>query len=252
LIDGQNRNSIRLVDNPKSPTAVDEQLRQKQIAAEQAARFVQSGMIVGLGTGSTAIFATRRIAQLLTVGQLNDITGIATSRATEVEAQRLGIPLLTDDLPNQVDLTIDGADEIDPQLNLIKGGGGALLREKIVAQASGRVIIVADESKLSDQLGTRFKLPVEVLQFGWRSQARYLESLGAKFEVRGGATGSHFFTDSGNLILDCDFGPIADLVQLTSHLNQRAGIVEHGLFLNIATDAIIAGPSGARHLTRGI
>lgn len=238
------------MDNPNFPKAVDEQRRQKQIAAEQAVEYVQSGMIVGLGTGSTAIFATRRIAQLLVEGQLNTITGIATSRATEAEAQRLGIPLLTHDLPNQVDVTIDGADEIDPQLNLIKGGGGALLREKIVAQASQRVIIVADESKLSDQLGTRFKLPVEVLQFGWRSQARYLESLGAKIEVRGSAAGSQFSTDSGNLILDCDFGPIADLVQLASHLNQRAGIIEHGLFLSIATEAIIAGPSGLRLLPK--
>jgi ribose 5-phosphate isomerase A len=168
---------------------------------------------------------------------------------TEAEAQRLSIPLLTDDLPNQVDITIDGADEIDPQLNLIKGGGGALLREKIVAQASHRVIIVADESKLSRHLGTRFKLPVEVLEFGWRSQLRYLESLGAKIEVRQKAGGSQFITDSGNLILDCNFGPIADPLQLASHLNQRAGIVEHGLFLNIATEAIIAGQDGIRHVT---
>ncbi|MEP7342677.1 MAG: ribose-5-phosphate isomerase RpiA [Acidobacteriota bacterium] len=230
---------------------VDEQVRQKQLAAERAVEHVQSGMVVGLGTGSTAIFATRRIAQLLSTGQLKNITGIATSRATGAEAQRLSIPLLTDDLPNQVDITIDGADEIDPQLNLIKGGGGALLREKIVAQASHRVIIVADESKLSQNLGTRFKLPVEVLQFGWRSQSRYLESLGAKVEVRQKADGSQFMTDSGNLILDCNFGPIADPLQLASYLNQRAGIVEHGLFLNIATEAIIAGPAGIRHLTIG-
>lgn len=229
----------------------EEQSKQKQQAAEQAAEFVQSGMIVGLGTGSTAIFATRRIAELLNTGQLKNITGIATSRATEAEAQRLSIPLLTDDLPNQVDITIDGADEIDPQLNLIKGGGGALLREKIVAQASHRVIIVADESKLSQNLGTRFRLPVEVLQFGWLSQSRYLESLGAKVEVRKNADGSQFITDSGNLILDCNFGPIADPLQLASQLNQRAGIVEHGLFLNIATEAIIAGPDGIRHLTIG-
>lgn len=225
----------------------DEQLKQQ--AAEQAVEFVQSGMVVGLGTGSTAIFATRRIAHLLSTGQLKNITGIATSRATEAEAQRLGIPLLADDLPVQVDLTIDGADELDSRLRLIKGGGGALLREKIVAQASRRVIIVADESKLSDQLGTKFKLPVEVLGFGWRSQARYLESLGANIEVRQIANGSHFTTDSGNLILDCHFGLIADPAELAFKLNQRAGIVEHGLFIQIATDAIIAGQDGIRHLT---
>ena len=227
----------------------DEQAKQKQQAAEQAVEFVQSGMIVGLGTGSTAIFATRQIAHLLSTGQLKDITGIATSRATETEAQRLGISLLTDDLPRQVDVTIDGADELDSSLRLIKGGGGALLREKIVAQASNRVIIVADESKLSDRLGTKFKLPVEVLGFGWRSQARYLESLGAKVAVRQTPDGLQFTTDSGNLILDCHFGPIADSVELAIKLNQRAGIVEHGLFIGIATDAIIAGADGIRHLT---
>lgn len=227
----------------------DEQAKQKQQAAEQAVEFVQSGMIVGLGTGSTAIFATRQIAHLLSTGQLKDISGIATSRATETEAQRLGIPLLTDDFPHQVDVTIDGADELDSSLRLIKGGGGALLREKIVAQASNRVIIVADESKLSDRLGTKFKLPVEVLGFGWRSQARYLESLGAKIAVRQTPDGLQFATDSGNLILDCHFGPIADSVELAIKLNQRAGIVEHGLFIGIATDAIIAGADGIRHLT---
>ncbi len=227
----------------------DEQSLQKQRAAEQAAQFVQSGMVVGLGTGSTAIFATRRIAHLLNTGQLKNITGIATSRGTEAEALRLGIPLMADDLPIQVDITIDGADELDSHLRLIKGGGGALLREKIVAQASRRVIIVADESKLSDQLGTNFKLPVEVLRFGWRSQARYLESLGASIEIRQTADGLQFITDSGNLILDCRFGPIADPAELAFKLNQRAGIVEHGLFIGIATDAIIAGPDGIRHLT---
>ncbi|MEO6724329.1 MAG: ribose-5-phosphate isomerase RpiA [Blastocatellia bacterium] len=228
----------------------NEQSKQKQQAAEQAVEFIQSGMIVGLGTGSTAIFATQRIAHLLSTGQLKNITGIATSRATEAEAQRRGIPLLADDLPIQVDVTIDGADELDSSLRLIKGGGGALLREKIVAQASSRVIIVADESKVSDQLGTKFKLPVEVLRFGWRSQARYLESLGATVEVRQTADGSPFATDSGNLILDCRFGPIADPTELASKLNQRAGIVEHGLFIEIATDAIIAGQDGIRHLIR--
>jgi ribose 5-phosphate isomerase A len=228
----------------------DEQSKQKQQAAEQAVEFVQSGMVVGLGTGSTAIFATHRIAYLLSTGQLKNITGIATSRATEAEARWLGIPLVADDLPIQVDITIDGADELDSRLWLIKGGGGALLREKIVAQASHRVIIVADESKLSDQLGTKFKLPVEVLRFGWRSQARYLESLGANIKVRQTAAGSQFATDSGNLVLDCRFGPIADPAELAVKLNRRAGIVEHGLFIEIATDAIIAGKDGIRHLTK--
>src|ERR1700678_75312 len=140
----------------------DPQDEQKQRAAVQAVQFVQPGMVVGLGTGSTAIHATRAIATLLQQGTLRDIVGFATSRVVWAEAVRLGIPMLTEDMPRAIDLTIDGADEIDPALNLIKGGGGALLREKIVAQASLRVIIVADDTKLSARLGTLRALPVEV------------------------------------------------------------------------------------------
>ena len=165
--------------------AQDPNAAPKQAAAERAVDFVQSGMIVGLGTGSTAIFATRRIGALLREGALRDITGFATSKQTDEEARKLGIPMLTDDLPKAIDVTIDGADEVDPQLNLIKGGGGALLREKIVAEASAREIIVVDESKLSPVLGTRWPLPIEVMAFGWRSQARYLESLGGRVVVPG-------------------------------------------------------------------
>lgn len=227
----------------------DQQTQLKQQAAERAVEFVQSGMVVGLGTGSTAIFATRRIGQLLADGQLKDIIGIATSRRTDEEARKLGIPLLPDDLPQPVDVTIDGADEIDRDLHLIKGGGGALLREKIVAQTSSRFVVVADESKLSDKLGMKYRLPVEVLEFAWRSQLQFLESLGAKAEVRRNADGSPFLTDSGNLILDCDFGPISDPLELAASLGSRAGIVEHGLFLYMATDVIIAGQDGIRHLT---
>ena len=206
-------------------------------------------MVVGLGTGSTAIFATRRLGEMLRQGTLRDILGFATSRATWEEAQRLGIPLLAQEMPRALDLTIDGADEVDPQLNVIKGGGGALLREKIVAQASRRVVITVDESKLSPRLGTRHPVPVELLAFGWRSQARFLESLQAKISVRKNPDGSQFATDSGNMILDCDFGPIADPANLANRLSGRAGIVEHGLFLEMATDVIIAGPAGIEHRT---
>jgi ribose 5-phosphate isomerase A len=228
----------------------DEQTRYKQQAAERAVDHVESGMVIGLGTGSTAIFATRRIARLLRDGQLQGLTGFATSRAVWEEAQRLGIPMLAEDMPRGIDLTIDGADEVDPDMNLIKGGGGALLREKIVAQASRREIIVVDESKLSRKLGSQRVLPVEVLAFGWRSQARYLESLGARVDVRHNDNGAPFVTDSGNLIMDCDFGPIGDPVGLAAHLSGRAGIVEHGLFLGLATDLVVAGGEGVRHLTR--
>jgi len=220
----------------------------KQQAAESAVESVRSGMVVGLGTGSTAIFATRRIAQLLSDGTLKDIVGFATSKAVWEEARRLGIPMMAEELPHAIDITIDGADEIDPDLNLIKGGGGALLREKIVAQASLRVIIVVDGSKRSPRLGTRRALPVEVLTFGWLSQLRYIESLGAKVEPRVNADGSPFVTDSGNMILDCQFGPIDRPAELADALSARAGIVEHGLFLGLATDAIVAGRDGIHHI----
>ena len=141
-------------------------------------------MKLGLGTGSTAIYATRRIGEMLDSGELRDIVAFATSKGTLAEAVRLGIPMLPDDLPCDLDLTIDGADEVDPELNVIKGGGGALLREKIVAQVSRRVVIVVDETKPSPRLGTHWPVPVEVIPFGWRSQARYLESLGATYTVR--------------------------------------------------------------------
>ena len=223
----------------------------KQQAAERAVEFVESGMVVGLGHGSTAIFAVRRIAQLLREGQLRDILGVPCSRQVEAEARRLGIPLTTLDEHPVVDLTIDGADEVDPDLNLIKGGGGALLHEKIVAQASRREIIVVDQAKLSPALGTLWPVPVEVVPFGYRSQAAYLESLGAKITLRQSNDGAPFETDQGNLILDCRFGPIPDPARLAVRLNRRAGIVEHGLFLGLATDIIVAGEQGIRYVEKG-
>jgi ribose 5-phosphate isomerase A len=222
----------------------------KQAAAHWAVRFVESGMRVGLGTGSTAIHATRRIAELLATGELHDIIGFATSKTTHDEAARLGIFMMDDGLPIDLDLVIDGADEVDPALHVIKGGGGALLREKIVAQASRRVVIVADQSKLSPQLGTIWPVPVEVLPFGWRSQARFLESLGAVWTVRSTASGQQYVTDSGNMILDCAFGPIADPAALANVLAARAGIVEHGLFIDLTTDLVVAGPNGIQHRSR--
>jgi ribose 5-phosphate isomerase A len=187
----------------------------KRQAGEHAATLVQSGMVCGLGSGSTAIFATSRIAERLRSGDLKDIIAIATSRATGAAARELGVPMLTDDIPRAIDITIDGADEVDPSLNLIKGGGGALLREKIVAQTTRREVIVVDESKLSPRLGTHWALPVEVLEFGWRSQARFLESLGALITPRVSAD-DLFRTNQGNMILDSGFGPIADLTGLAA------------------------------------
>jgi ribose 5-phosphate isomerase A len=222
----------------------------KQQAAEYAARFVEPGMVVGLGAGSTAILAVRHIGYLLNTGALRDILGIPCSTQTEAEARALGIPLTTLETHPIIDVTIDGADEVDPQLELIKGGGGALTREKIVAQATRREIIVVDESKLVPALGTTWAVPVEVVPFGYGSQQRYLESLGASVKLRPGGNGQPYRTDQGNFILDCDFGPIDDPVTLGERLKQRTGIVEHGLFIGLAADVISAGAGGIQHQTR--
>jgi len=231
-------------------TTSDPNAAMKQAAAEYAVRYVKSGMTVGLGTGSTAIFFICKIGELLRSGELKDIVGFATSKGSWDAAVALNIPMLPDDLPKNIDVTVDGADEVDPQLNLVKGGGGALLREKLVAQATTREIIVVDESKLSPRLGTKHVLPIEVLPFGCHSQLRFLESLGARCVVRQTKDGKQYLTDQGNLIADCDFGPIADPAQLARQLETRAGIVEHGLFLGLTHLVIIAGASGVREMTR--
>jgi ribose 5-phosphate isomerase A len=213
---------------------------------------VASGMVVGLGSGGTAMYAIRRIGALIRAGELRDIVAVPTSLATGTEARRLGIPLLDESRSGPADITIDGADEIDPALDLIKGRGGALLQEKIVAQTSRRLVIVADETKLSPVLGTRQPLPVEVVPFGWRSQMEYLSTLApqARISLRTAAGGASFTTDHGNFILDCATGPIERPEELAARLQARAGVAAHGLFLGLATDVIVAGPSGVEHRTR--
>jgi ribose 5-phosphate isomerase A len=220
----------------------------KRKAGERAVDFVQSGMVVGLGHGSTTLFALKRLARLLEDGELQDILGIPTSSQVEEDARALGIPLTTLNDHRTIDLTIDGADEVDDDLNLIKGGGGALLREKIVAQASRRELIVVDETKLSPTLGIQWPLPVEVAEFGWRSQERFLKSLGARVTLRRGDDGSPFTTDQGNLILDCDFGALSHPDELAGQLQERAGVIGHGLFLRLASDVIVGTEEGTRHL----
>lgn len=222
----------------------------KAMAAAAAVALVQPGMVVGLGFGSTAAHATRLIGERLASGALRDIVGVPCAEGTATLAREMGIPLTTLDEVNAVDLTIDGADEVDPQMALIKGGGGALLREKMVAQASRRVAIIVDESKLSPALGTRFYLPIEVVDFGYRATARWLEAQGGSVRLRVRTDGQPFRTDQGNLILDWACGPIADPAALAARLAARAGIVEHGLFVGLATDLFVAGVSGVRHLTR--
>jgi ribose 5-phosphate isomerase A len=229
------------------PETVDHE-EEKQQAAYCAVEYVRSGMTVGLGAGSTALLATRRIAQLLHEGHLHDIIGFPCSWEIEAEARSLGTPI-TLNPPEMVDLTIDGADEVDPDLNLIKGGGGSLLHEKIVAQVSLREIIIVDETKLSPVLGTHWPLPVEVIPFGWHSQRNFLESLGARVTLRQRSDGTPFRTDQGNLILDCAFGPIPQPSGLAARHDRRTGIVEHGLFIGLATEVIVAGADGIRHLT---
>ena len=220
----------------------------KQAAAVYAVRFVEPGMIVGLGTGSTAIHAVREIARRYAAGELPGLRCFATSNDIARAAREAGLPLIDAEGPTVIDVTIDGADEVDPQLNLIKGGGGALLHEKIVAQISKRQIIVVDEAKMSPQLGTLHSLPVEVIPCGSESQRLFLESLGGNPVLRTGANGAPFMTDEGDIIYDCSFGPIADPEELAAELGTRAGIVEHGLFLGMTDDVIVAGPDGLRHL----
>jgi ribose 5-phosphate isomerase A len=219
----------------------------KQQAAEAAVELIESGMLIGLGHGSTLQFALNALAAKLKSGNLKDIRAVPCSSHTAEQAVKLGISLIDLNDQPRLDLTIDGADEVDPQFNLIKGGGGALLREKIVAQASTREVIIVDESKLSDALGTKYALPVEVVDFGWKAQLSFLESLGAKPTLRI-KNEQPVRSDQGNLLIDCHFGPIADIHALASQLEARSGIVEHGLFIGLTTDLIVAGPEGLRHL----
>ncbi len=231
------------------PAAADRDKLKKE-AAIYAVRFIEPGMTVGLGTGSTAIHAVREIARRHAAGELPGIKSFATSSDIARVAEEAGLPLLEAAGPEEIDITIDGADEVDPQLNLIKGGGGALLHEKIVAQASKREIIVVDEAKMSPQLGTLYRLPVEVIPFGRAGQRQFLDQLGGHPELRTKEDGTPFITDEGNFIYDCAFGPIADPEELGAELHARSGIVEHGLFLGMADDVIVAGQNGLRHLQR--
>jgi ribose 5-phosphate isomerase A len=222
----------------------------KKKAAHRAVEFITSQMVIGLGTGSTAKFALERIGERLRDGTLENISGIPSSGQTAKLARDMAIPLTRLDEHPVVDLNIDGADEVDPELNLIKGGGGALLREKIIAQASRRNIIIVDDSKLSSQLGKLYSLPVEIIPMARKTEEIYLKSLGAKVTLRTDKEGRPYQTDQKNLILDAEFGPITNPSELAHGLNQRAGIVEHGLFIGLADEVIVAGKNGIEHLKR--
>ncbi len=213
---------------------------EKRCAAERAVAYVEDGMTLGLGTGSTAAHAVRLLGKRVRAGL--DVRGVPTSRATQALAEACGVPLATLDDVTRLDLTIDGADEVDPDLALIKGAGGALLREKIVASVSDRLVIVVDSSKLVERLGA-FDLPVEVTPFAVSVATPALEATGCRVTLRRGAEGAPFVTDEGNAMLDCAYGAIDDPRALAQRLNAIVGVVEHGLFLDMA-DTVIVGRAG--------
>ena len=206
-------------------------------------------MRLGLGTGSTVAWFLRHLGARLASGELADVVGVPTSIRTEKAARRLGIPLGTLSELAPLDLTVDGADEVDPQLNLIKGLGGALLREKMVAQASDRFVVVADDTKVVNRLGERAHLPVEVVPFEFDSHFKWLQALGADPEVRRNEGGEVYATDNGLVVIDCGFvNGIDDPRELDRRLARRAGVVESGLFLGMASEAVIAGAEGVRRM----
>ena len=222
----------------------------KQMAAERGASLVESGMVLGLGSGSTATLAVQAIGRRLREGSLRNVVGVPSSSAIAAVARESGVPLTTLEEHPVLDLDLDGADEVDPNLDLIKGLGGALLWEKVVAMASRRVVIFVDESKLVQRLGTKAPLPVEVIPFGWRTHLAFIESLGGKPELRTNPEGRPFVTDEGNYILHCRFDGISDPAGLDAQLLTRAGVVGTGLFLGIAHQVIIGRPSGVEVRTR--
>ncbi|ERN01537.1 probable ribose-5-phosphate isomerase 3, chloroplastic [Amborella trichopoda] len=236
-----------------APVLTQDQL--KKLAADKAVEYVKSGMVLGLGTGSTAAFVVAKLGELLKEGALKDIIGIPTSKRTEEQAASLGIPLsLLDHHPN-IDLAIDGADEVDPELNLVKGRGGALLREKMVEAASAQFVVVADESKLVDGLGgSGLAMPVEVVQFCWSYNAKRLQSLfkeeGCEVKLRMDGD-KPYVTDNSNYIVDLYFNtPIKDSRAAGAEISKLEGVVEHGLFLDMATAVIIAGSDGVTLKTK--
>jgi ribose 5-phosphate isomerase A len=219
--------------------------QEKELAGRAAAKLVRDGDIVGLGTGSTAYFAVVAIGERVKSGL--KITGIPTSDATAILARSLGIPLTTLDENPAIDITIDGADEIDPQLRLIKGGGGAMLREKIIASASKKMVVIADSSKIVRTLG-RFPLPVEIIDFARAVLEKKITALGAITRRRTKPDGTPFFTDEGHHILDCSFGKISDPPALARALNDLPGVVAHGLFIGLAKLVLVGRGTGVEEL----
>jgi ribose 5-phosphate isomerase A len=221
----------------------------KRIAGEAAAERVTSGQVLGLGTGSTVRFFLEALARRVRAGKVEGIVGVPTSNDTEDKARALDLPVASLDEHPELDLCVDGADEVDPELNLIKGLGGALLREKIVAAASARFLVIVDESKRVTRLGEKAPVPVEVLPFGWKPTARAIGRLGGRAELRI-KRGTPVVTDQGNLILDCAFGPLDDPRALARELDALPGALGHGLFLGMAHEVVVGTGDGAHVLSR--
>lgn len=221
---------------------MNDQNTAKQKAGEHAIKFIESGMTIGIGTGSTIFYFIQALAKKIKEGLL--VRGVPTSKQTAQLAKELNIPLIELNDVSQLDLTVDGADEIDAQLQLIKGGGGALLQEKIVAAASKKLVIIADETKLVDTLG-KFPLPVEVITFAWKQTQRHIQELGCNKIVLRTKDEIPFITDHGHCILDCYFEKIDNAALLQQQLNNIPGVVENGLFINMATNAIVAYNDGS-------
>ncbi len=224
-----------------------EQEEMKKQAAEKAVQYIEDGMVVGLGTGSTVDFAIRKIGEMVKTGL--KIEGVPTSLKTKRLATELKIPLIELDDHIEIELTIDGADEVDSNLNLIKGGGGALTREKIIAFHSKKVIIIVDETKIVKGLGCDCSLPVEVTRFGWSATKKTLEGLGCTGELRR-IMEEAFITDNQNYIVDCDFGKIADPEALEKEINSTPGVLENGLFIGLADEVIVGSKQGMMTLER--
>lgn len=233
------------------PKTVPEQNAWKQAAASAAAKIVESGMVAGLGSGSTAKHFVDALGRRVANEGLK-IVGIPTSETTEAQARALKISLTTFDECQQIDLTVDGADEVKlSTLDLIKGHGGALLREKIAASASKRMAIVVDETKIVDRLGSLVAVPVEVVQYGWQVTQLKLRALGAHPKLRMVSEGKPFVTDGGNFIIDCNYGPMDDPKEVADRLDHVVGAVEHGLFLGFATEVFVGGRDGVKVFENG-
>ena len=221
--------------------------QEKEAAAQASLRFVKDGQVVGLGTGSTAAYFIKLLGGEVKNGLR--VRGIPTSIRSRELALSLGIPVITLDDCQEIDVTVDGADEVDPQLRLIKGGGGALLREKIVASATRQMIVVADASKQVQRLG-KFPLPVEVIRFAQALVAKRIAAMGADVQLRRDAAGNAYLTDENNHILDCRFGEMRDPDRLARELSEMPGVVEHGLFIGMASVALLARGSEIVELKR--